>query len=507
MEQVRYSSKKFSWSTFELVCAIYCKRKELIKPALLLVVLSFFLFGYLLHWQNGFFRAVEAVLFQTQWMILVCLVVWCMAIFFLTFNLNDLPLIGLLFIASFAYLIGYTTSQSAADIIILFFGITLGKGAAILIINSKWRTRKGIICKVQNFLVGLVLLLAFSSWWHLGTTHTSYHGPRWMGLWDNPNTYGMLMGAGGTLAIGLRAGMKNEGETLKPEKLKYFNKAKGEKRKLLLSAIKSAIGNWQSAILLVAAGMMAVGLVMSYSRGAWVATAIGSLYLAWRYGKLKWRYVVIGVGCVALGAGLFWGRTSDNGPWYFKRLDFSRPSAQHRVSAWRGAVQIMRDHPFGVGWNNAVSVYEKSYSPPENGAAALTMNSYLMLGTELGLPGLICFVAYVGLQLKSGRRKVESGKYLHLTPALSPSICFSPHNPHPASPSSPVPTGEGQSAGIGEGESLPVTSQTPSPVTCHLPLQAACRAGAIVLLVAFWFDGGLFDLPTASVFWILLELG
>jgi hypothetical protein len=27
------------------------------------------------------------------------------------------------------------------------------------------------------------------------------------------------------------------------------------------------------------------------------------------------------------------------------------------------------------------------------------------------------------------------------------------------------------------------------------------------LLVSFWFDGGLFKLATASVFWILLELG
>jgi hypothetical protein len=38
-------------------------------------------------------------------------------------------------------------------------------------------------------------------------------------------------------------------------------------------------------------------------------------------------------------------------------------------------------------------------------------------------------------------------------------------------------------------------------------LQTACRAGAIVLLVGFWFDGGLFKLATASVFWILIELG
>ena len=37
--------------------------------------------------------------------------------------------------------------------------------------------------------------------------------------------------------------------------------------------------------------------------------------------------------------------------------------------------------------------------------------------------------------------------------------------------------------------------------------QTVCRGGAIMLLVGFWFDGGLFNLPTATVFWILLGLG
>jgi O-antigen ligase len=122
-----------------------------------------------------------------------------------------------------------------------------------------------------------------------------------------------------------------------------------------------------------------------------------------------------------------------------------------------------------VGWNKAVGVYDKDYSPPEGGAAALTMNSYLMMGTELGLPGLVCFVAYVALCFKRKRP--------HLTLTLSP----------PA-------------AGSGEGMVM-------SPATCHASLYAVCRAGAVVLLVAFWFDGGLFTLATASVFWILLELG
>ncbi len=38
-------------------------------------------------------------------------------------------------------------------------------------------------------------------------------------------------------------------------------------------------------------------------------------------------------------------------------------------------------------------------------------------------------------------------------------------------------------------------------------LRAACLAGALVFVVAFWFDGGLFKLPTAALFWVLLELG
>jgi len=147
-------------------------------------------------------------------------------------------------------------------------------------------------------------------------------------------------------------------------------------------------------------------------------------------------------------------------------MDSNRPLAQHRVSAWRGALQIMRDHPLGVGWNKAVNIYGENYSPPEDGAGAIITNSYLMVGTELGLPGVLCFVAYVGLCLKNRP---------HLTLTLSP------------------PTGSGE--GI-----------VASLATCHLPLQTACRAGAIVLLVAFWFDGGLFTLATAAVFWVLLEL-
>jgi prepilin-type N-terminal cleavage/methylation domain-containing protein len=501
---------------------------------LLLAIAVLCLFGQALNSHYGIFREFQEALLSLQWMLLVCLTVWCGIFLFLTFSRKDWPLIGLLVIAIGVYFIG-TADHPAADAIILLTGVTLGKGAQFLLQSGKRKSKSenqiknhsivgdevtNLISKSGNqkpenqletshvvsyFLIGLVVLLVFSAWWHVDLPG-GYHGPRWMGLWNNPNIYGMLMGAGVMLAIGLLAQnlkftkliVESGGsEDSSPRPSPRWARRRGNYlRSLQFFAAKwfwersrpgccstrrasnTGDANDEASlatrgarvipiIFFVAAVMMAVGLLFSYSRGAGVGTAVALAYLAWCYGKLKWRWVVIGVGCVALGVGLLWGRTADNGPWYLKRLDFSRPSAQHRVSAWRGALQIMRDHPLGVGWNQAVATYDKKYSPPEGGAAALTMNSYLMLGTELGLPGLLCFVTYVALQLGVGRWKMEDGKsYPHLTLTLSP----------PA---------------VGSGEGIRI----------------ACRAGAVVLLVAFWFDGGLFDLPTAAMFWVLLELG
>jgi hypothetical protein len=401
-----------------------------IKVVLPLAIVALCLFGHMLSRYFGICHEFEAALLSVRWMLLLWIVVWCGSLFLLKFSVNDLPLIGLLLVAIASCFIGDAASQPSADAIILLAGVTLGKGARVFLEKSGKRPaspKRGESDEeaVGSFLIGLVVLLAFSSWWHLDMTNNLYQGPRWMGLWNDPNIYGMLMGTGFVLAVGLVS----------------VNR-------------KSEIGNRKSArdslrrfllfILFLATGMMGVGLVFSYSRGAWLGTAIGLLYLAKVYGKFKWRFVLPGIFVVAAGVCFFWHSTADTDPWYLKRLDFSRPSAQHRVAAWRGAVQMMRDHPLGVGWNKAIGVYEKNYLPQEGGAAAITMNSYLMLGTELGLPGLLCFA---GVIWSGFTKRADNG------------------------------------------------------------IQMACRAGALALLVAFWFDGGLFELATASVFWILLELG
>jgi hypothetical protein len=127
------------------------------------------------------------------------------------------------------------------------------------------------------------------------------------------------------------------------------------------------------------------------------------------------------------------------------------------MAAWEGILQIITEHPwFGAGWNQPERLYEHYYLPPKlNEGAAIHMNDYLMLGATLGIPALFCFGMYFWLSLT---RRSEIGE------------------------------------------------QKPEVTEVNW-LQAACRAGAIVLLVGFWFDGGLFKLPTAATFWILLELG
>jgi hypothetical protein len=417
----------------------------LIKATFLLAIISLCLFEFVLHRQGGIIYEFETSLLQMQLVLLVCFAVWCGSLLFVTFRLNDLPIIGLLLIALTAYCISILESQSATNAVTLLAGVTLGKGALVLLSCSirhesasteepetgdqKSNCGQNGLTSSGSFLIGLIVLLAFASWWRLDMSANDYRGPRWMGLWNNPNIYGMLMGTGLVLAIELLAGRQ---------------KAEGKRRKAT------------SAVLSIAAGMITVGLVFSYSRGAWTGTAVGLLYLARVHGTFKWRSVLRGVFVVAVAVLFTWHSTMDTDQWYLKRLDLSRPSAQNRVAAWWGAFQMMRDHPLGVGLNQAVAVYKTRYSPPEGGALAITTNSYLMLGTELGLPGLLCFMAYVGLCFRNA---------LHPTGAHS------------------------HRSESGEG------------------VKIACRAGALVLLVAFWFDGGLFEMATASVFWVLLELG
>jgi len=215
---------------------------------------------------------------------------------------------------------------------------------------------------------------------------------------------------------------------------------------------------------------LGVGILKSYSRGAWIAGLCGLIVLAYAFIKPKWCafpvlicrknlcLLTIVLSIVLLCYWLSYQlefRPMQRISASLSNTDFS---SYNRIAAWKGALQITSDYFLhGVGWNQTEVLYSNYYLQNKlcEGEAIL-MNDFLMLSTTLGISSLFCFGMYVWLSLtyrpESRKHKAE----------IVDEVDF---------------------------------------------LKIICRAGAIVLLVGFWFDGGLFKLPTAATFWILLELG
>ena len=374
----------------------------------------------------------------------------------------------------------------------------------------------------------LVVLLALASVWHTEAVHTfEYHGQtRWSGPWDNPNLFGLLMGTGAALAAGfglqrwkMEDGRFNNCSSRRKEALTAEKPALSKAYLSLLTSaatrngiIKHALSQYVPAVFcLVAFGFMARGLFHSYSRGAWLATACGMGYLFFNsefriqnseLSRVSWLrrnwlpLFVVAISVVVLG---FWHFRETE--WHPARRAFSAVnevdfSWRNRVTAWEGALQIMAEHPwFGAGWNQPEPLYQSYYlSPKLQESAAIEMNDYLMLGSTLGIPALFCFAAYIWLCLtqKSGVRILNPESGWGARPPRA--SFFAPSRKTSFAAANPEREAE---VGCGAHPTTPGAGVLP----------ATCRAGAIVLLVGFWFDGGLFKLATASTFWILLELG
>jgi hypothetical protein len=168
----------------------------------------------------------------TQWMVFVCAGVYFLAFVVLRRRLagggrtgtrwnaslpGEVWLAGLMAVAALAYALGCSQAAQSTLALTLLGAAMLGQGAAY------WEGRRkkeecrrgegaGPKSNVQSpksrawTVIGvLILLLAVAAVWQAETGRLfQYRGQaRWSGPWDNPNTFGMLMGAGAVLAVGL----------------------------------------------------------------------------------------------------------------------------------------------------------------------------------------------------------------------------------------------------------------------------------------------------------------
>jgi len=506
---------------------------KVMVPVGLLALLSAALFGgYLtvsrIDWLQLVAREIQAVCRDagTQWMVVACLLSYFVTFLILERRLNSTPHLGPLpdrggeggMLARFAfsrgqvaspdfwllgfvvfvllrYAVDYTNAAKSLQMVILLTGIVVGKGVALWAgwgsirgkhstFNSQHPTPNTTTTpssilnlpsssRPHTILFALTSLLAAVALWQpdIGMEF-HYRGiRRWEGVWDNPNTYGLLMGVGLVLAGGLTgAGVWRLGD--------------GEKH----STSKSA---WLClAACPCAAILCGYGLLKSYSRGAWLGAACGLGFLVWSWinrthltpalsprptggeGELRLRvswllrnWLPISVLLISSFALCFWQFRHTESPLLrrvFSVGNVNDFSWRNRVTAWQGAGRMMLEKPLaGFGWGRAEEVYRKEYRAERlEETAAIQLNDYLMLGTSAGVPALVCLLIYISL---AGCQ-------------VSRVTC--------------------QERTLGIARS----------VTRHPPPEPICFAGALVLLIGFWFDGGLFKLPTCVVFWILLEL-
>jgi O-antigen ligase len=214
----------------------------------------------------------------------------------------------------------------------------------------------------------------------------------------------------------------------------------------------------------------AFGLFGSFSRGAWLGVIIAILLFGPKLCvfldptikyplkiNLRSNLIVSGVAVCSIVILLYWFVYQQD--WHLLRrvvsvVNQNDFSWRNRVFAWVGDLQMMAERPwFGFGWEKPELMYGCYFLPSKMAEiAAIEMNDYLMLGASIGIPALFCFCMYLWQSFF-----------------------------------------ERTSRGV-------VHSQDKG-------LKIICQAGAFVLAVGFWFDGGLFKLATASTFWILLELG
>jgi O-antigen ligase len=232
------------------------------------------------------------------------------------------------------------------------------------------------------------------------------------GVFQQPNPFGGYMNHGLPIALSLLVGWLLLLET----------RPQARTRRSLLLGIALAL----------VAGVLSLGLVLSWSRGAWLGAVAGltAVGLGWLLTLLldrardpfaqrarRWAMVVAWLGITAgllfLAAGGFnllpatvTARLA-SGLATFTTLDVrgavitdANFATLERIAHWQAAVDMWRDHFWtGVGIGNYVAAYADYGLPKWPYALGHAHNIYLNLAAEAGFIGLVAYLLFVGAAL------------------------------------------------------------------------------------------------------------
>jgi putative inorganic carbon (hco3(-)) transporter len=164
---------------------------------------------------------------------------------------------------------------------------------------------------------------------------------------------------------------------------------------LILLRLEKGLLKKSFLILLIV--MAVTGCIFTYSRGAWIALAGGTIIYVWRHSKILLGVVVslaLLVGTTILPTSVIdrWNMTEDT------QTGQLESSAQNRVDVWQEGLDVVKSHPiFGVGYDKFASAVAMHIEPH---------NAYLKIAAEQGVPALLIFLLLLGVVLwnSSGAR-------------------------------------------------------------------------------------------------------
>ncbi len=166
---------------------------------------------------------------------------------------------------------------------------------------------------------------------------------------------------------------------------------------------------WEKAISILAIPLLINTFILCNSRGGLVALlAVTVVALVIAKGKTRLQAVL---GIVA--GGLIFLNLVD--PQFIDRqlstLEYEEDtSATGRLDSWMGAVELIKDHPFGTG-GGGFDFLSPKYIPDivaayaEKGDEYRTVhNTFLLAASEWGILGLVFFLAFIGSALREQNR-------------------------------------------------------------------------------------------------------
>lgn len=180
---------------------------------------------------------------------------------------------------------------------------------------------------------------------------------------------------------------------------------------------------WLARLILAgAAVVILLGVLASWSRGAWLALAVALTATVLGFSRRAAPAILVSAGLV-MAAGLVFGladllpasvigRISELGD-YLGLVDLARVevtdanfSVMERVAHWQAAIKMWADHPWlGVGIGNYAVAYPSYALPRWQEPLGHAHNVYLNFGAETGLVGLVAYgalwLAFVAQALRS----------------------------------------------------------------------------------------------------------